>query len=125
MAASALAAPSATAWRALSTASAASAFNSLPVSDAELDVAGSVLLIELLGAGVVGAVLSGAVPAPGAGDVAGGMVSAGDALSAGAVVSLSCEQAANRLTEAAMAITAKYVRVFMMNFLTCPKSRFT
>lgn len=63
-------------------------------------------------AGVVGD------PAPGlvigsAGDAAGG-----GAVSAGGAVSSSFEHAASRLTDAAMAMTARYVRVFFMGFLT-------
>lgn len=78
------------------------------VSPVELD--------ELLGAGAGAG--AGAGDVEGAGDVAGGVESAG-----GAAVSFSLEHAANRLSEAAIAITAICVRLICIMILTCPKSR--
>ncbi|QAA93293.1 hypothetical protein CKA81_05165 [Pollutimonas thiosulfatoxidans] len=57
----------------------------------------------------------------GAGVVAG--ASAPGAVVGGALVSSLSEHAASRPIEATIAITAKCVRVFFMEFLSCPKSR--
>lgn len=67
--------------------------------------------IEPLGAGVAG------VPAPGAVVGSAGVAAGGTADSAGGAVSSSLEHAANMVTDAAMAMTARYVRVLFMDFL--------